>query len=47
MVTVFRFECQNRLLRFGDFGLKITATVFLFESQNQAGFGLSVMPQNR
>jgi hypothetical protein len=29
---------------FGDLGLKITATVSWFESQNQAGFGLSVAP---
>jgi hypothetical protein len=27
-VTVSRFEPQNRQLRFGDFGLKITAAVF-------------------
>jgi hypothetical protein len=27
--------------------LKITATVSWFGSQNQAGFGLSVAPQNR
>jgi hypothetical protein len=32
---------------FGDLGLKITATVSWFGSQNQAGFGLSVAPQNR
>jgi hypothetical protein len=30
----------------GDFGLKITATISWFGSQNQAGFGLSVVPQN-
>jgi hypothetical protein len=29
---------------FGDLGLKITTTVSWFESQNQAGFGLSVAP---
>jgi hypothetical protein len=28
-------------------GLKITTTVFWFGSQNQAGFGLSVAPQNQ
>jgi hypothetical protein len=28
-------------------GLKITAAVSWFESQNQADFGLSVVPQNR
>jgi hypothetical protein len=38
---------QNRQLRFGDFGIRITATVSWFESQNQAGFGLSVASQNR
>jgi hypothetical protein len=32
---------------FGDLGLKITATVSWFWSQNQADFGLSVAPQNR
>jgi hypothetical protein len=31
---------------FGDFGLKITATVSWFGPQNQAGFGLSVASQN-
>jgi hypothetical protein len=33
--------------RFGDLGLKITATVSWFGPQNQAGFGLSVAAQNR
>jgi hypothetical protein len=28
-------------------GLKITTTVFWFGSQNQAGYGLLVAPQNR
>jgi hypothetical protein len=32
---------------FGGLGLKITMTVSWFEHQNQAGFGLSVVPQNR
>jgi hypothetical protein len=41
-----RFGHQNQQLRFGDLGLKITATVSWFEPQNQAGFGLSVVPQN-
>jgi hypothetical protein len=45
-VTVFRFGPQNRWLRFGDLGLKITATFSWFEPQNQADFGLSVAPQN-
>jgi hypothetical protein len=34
-------------LWFGDLGVKITATVSWFGPQNQAGFGLSVVPQNR
>jgi hypothetical protein len=32
---------------FGDLGLKITMMVSWFGAQNQAGFGLSVAPQNR
>jgi hypothetical protein len=32
---------------FGNLGLKITAKVSWFGPQNQAGFGLSVAPQNR
>jgi hypothetical protein len=44
---VSRFGPQNRQLRFGDLGLKITATVSWFGPQNQVGFGLSVAPQNR
>jgi hypothetical protein len=43
---VFRFGPQNRQLRFGDLGLKITVIVFWFGPQNQAGDGLSVAPQN-
>jgi hypothetical protein len=38
---------QNRQLRFGDLGFKITTTVSWFVPQNQAGYGLSVAPQNR
>jgi hypothetical protein len=38
------FGPQKRQLRFGDLGLKITATVSWFGPQNQAGFGLSVAP---
>jgi hypothetical protein len=41
------FGSQNRQLRFGDLRYKITATVFLFRLQNQAGFVLSVAPQNQ
>jgi hypothetical protein len=44
---VSRFGSQNRQLRFGDLGFKITTTVSWFGSQNQAGNGLSVVPQNR
>jgi hypothetical protein len=40
--TVFQFGPQNRQLRFGDLGLKITVTVFWFGPQNQVGFSLSV-----
>jgi hypothetical protein len=47
VVTVFQFGPQNRQLRFGDLGFKITATVSWFEPQNQAGFGLSFTLQNR
>jgi hypothetical protein len=43
---VSRFGPQYRQLWFGDLGLKITATVSSFGPQNQAGFGLSVAPQN-
>jgi hypothetical protein len=38
---------QNLQLRFGDLGLKITATVSWFGPQNQLDFGLLVVPQNR
>jgi hypothetical protein len=41
------FGPQNQQLRFGDLGLKITATVSYFRPQNHAGFGLSIAPQNR
>jgi hypothetical protein len=44
---VSRFGPQNRQLWFGDLGLKIIATVSWFGPQNQVGFGLSVVPQNR
>jgi hypothetical protein len=47
VVLVFRFGPQNRLLQFGDLGIKITATVSWFGPQNQAGFGFSVAPQNQ
>jgi hypothetical protein len=38
---------QNRQLWFGDLGLKITVMVSYFVPQNQAGFSLSVVPENR
>jgi hypothetical protein len=47
VARVFWFGPQNWQLWFGDLGLKITATVSWFGSQNQVGFGLSVAPQNR
>jgi hypothetical protein len=47
VAQVSRFEPQNWQLRFGDLGLKITTTVSSFVPQNQACFGLSVVPQNR
>jgi hypothetical protein len=43
---VSRFGSQNRQVRFGDLSLNITVTVSWFGSQNQAGFGLSIVPQN-
>jgi hypothetical protein len=47
MSTVSRFGTQNRKLRFGVLGLKITTMVSCFGPQNQVGHGLSVVPQNR
>jgi hypothetical protein len=46
VAQVFRFKLQNQQLRFGDLGIKITATVSWFVPQNQSGFGLLVAPQN-
>jgi hypothetical protein len=46
VVMVFSGLASNRKLRFGDLGLKITVMVSWFGPQNQAGFGLSVAPQN-
>jgi hypothetical protein len=46
VVEGFPIWPQNRQLWFGDLGLKITTTVSWFGLQNQAGFGLSVAPQN-
>jgi hypothetical protein len=47
VAQVSRFGHQNWQLRFGDLSLKITATVSWFGPQNQAGFGLSIAPQNQ
>jgi hypothetical protein len=47
VVEGFRFRPQNWQLWFGDLGLKIIATVSWFGPQNQAGFGLLVVAQNR
>jgi hypothetical protein len=44
---VSRFGPQNQQLWFGDLGIKINAAVSWFGPQNQAGFDLSVVPQNR
>jgi hypothetical protein len=46
-VMGFLVEPQNQQLQFGQLGLKITVTVSWFRPQNQAGYGLSVVPQNR
>jgi hypothetical protein len=46
VAQVSRFKLQNQQLRFGDLGIKITATVSWFVPQNQSGFGLLVAPQN-
>jgi hypothetical protein len=47
VAQVFWFGPQNRQLWFGDLGLKISMTFSWFGPQNQAGYGLSVAPQNR
>jgi hypothetical protein len=47
VATVSWFGPQNCQLRFGDLSLKITATFSWFGAQNQAGFNLSVAPQNQ
>jgi hypothetical protein len=46
-VEGFPVWSSNQQLCFDDLGLKITATVSWFGPQNQAVFGLSVVPQNR
>jgi hypothetical protein len=47
VAQVSQFGPQNRQLRFGDLGLKITVTVSWFGPQNQEGYGFSVAPQNQ
>jgi hypothetical protein len=44
---VSRFGPQNRQLRFGNLGLKITTAVSWFWPQNHVGDDLSIAPQNR
>jgi hypothetical protein len=46
-LRVSQFVPQNWQLLFGDFGLKITASISWFGPQNHVGFGLSVAPQNQ
>jgi hypothetical protein len=43
---VSQFGPQNQQLRFGDLCLKIIAIASWFVPQNQAGYSLSVAPQN-
>jgi hypothetical protein len=47
VARVSRFGPQNRQLRFGDLGHKITSMVSCLGTQNQAGFDLLIAPQNR
>jgi hypothetical protein len=47
VARVSRFGPQNRQLRFGDLGLKITVMVSWFGPQNQVRLGLSMASQNR
>jgi hypothetical protein len=46
-LQISRFGSQNWQLWIGDLCLKITVTVSWFLPQNQAGYDLSVAPQNR
>jgi hypothetical protein len=43
VAQVSRFGPQNRQLQFGDLGIKIIVTIFLFGLKKQAGFGLSIV----
>jgi hypothetical protein len=47
VVRVSQFEPQNRQLRVGNLGIKITTIISWFVPQNKAVFNLSVTPQNR
>jgi hypothetical protein len=47
LLWVFWFGPQNHQQRFSDLGLKIITMVSWVGHQNQAGYGLSVAPQNR
>jgi hypothetical protein len=47
MAWISRFMPQNRQRRFGNLGLKITATVSWFEPQNQMDLDLSAALQNQ
>jgi hypothetical protein len=47
LTRVSRFRPENWQLRFGDLTHKITAIVSWFVPQNQVGYSLSVVPQNR
>jgi hypothetical protein len=42
----FSVWASKPVAKFGDLGLKITVIVSWFVPQNQAGFGLSIAPQN-
>jgi hypothetical protein len=46
-LRIYQFGPQNRQLQFGDLGHKITITFSWFGLQNQAVYGLLVVPQNR
>jgi hypothetical protein len=47
MVEGFPVWSSKLVATVGDLGLKITLTVFWFEPQNHAGYGLSVTPQKQ
>jgi hypothetical protein len=47
VARVFWFGPQNWQLQFSDLSIKITTTIYWFSPQNQAGFSLSVAPQNQ